>query len=228
MNVEIRNTRIEDYPEIKKLCEEVYVDSPPWQLNQIESHLKIFPEGQFVAEAEDGSIVGMASSLIVYWNDYEMNDSWRDFTDYGLFTNHDPELGRTLYGAEIMVSPRAQGKGVGKKIYKERENLTRRLELLRIRAGARLRGYCTYANELSPEKYVISVIEGKLFDPTLSFQLKRGFHVLDVVRGYLRHDPESLGYAAVIEWLNEEEAEPKDYLKGNPIYKVKSPFSSRV
>jgi hypothetical protein len=31
--------------------------------------------------------------------------------------------------------------------------------------------------------------------------------VLAVVSGYLRHDPESLGFAAVIEWLNPDAPE---------------------
>ncbi|GEM_PF-1459647 len=43
----------------------------------------------------------MAASLIVLWNDYDMKASWRDFTDHDMFTNHDPERGRTLYGAEV-------------------------------------------------------------------------------------------------------------------------------
>jgi hypothetical protein len=52
-------------------------------------------------------------------------------------------------------------------------------------------------------------VQGELSDPTLSFQLRRGFRVLATVSGYLRHDPESLGYAAVIEWLNPEvQAQP--------------------
>ncbi|MCI0391401.1 MAG: hypothetical protein MOB07_21890 [Acidobacteria bacterium] len=37
------------------------------------------------------------------------------------------------------------------------------------------------------------------------------FFVLAIVVGYLRHDPRSLGYAAVIEWLNERVAKPEDY-----------------
>ena len=52
---------------------------------------------------------------------------------------------------------------------------------------------------------------GQLADPTLSFQLKRGFRVLAVVAGYLRHDPESLGYAAVIELVNAAVARPEDW-----------------
>jgi hypothetical protein len=49
---------------------------------------------------------------------------------------------------------------------------------------------------------VVDVVEGLEYDATLSFQLKEGFHVLAVVPHYLTDDPESLGYAAVIEWLN--------------------------
>ena len=44
-------------------------------------------------------------------------------------------------------------------------------------------------------------IRGELRDPTLSFQPGRGF-LLTVAPGYLRHDPASLGDAAVNERLN--------------------------
>jgi hypothetical protein len=77
-----------------------------------------------------------------------------------------------------------------------------RLGLRRIRAGARLRGYHAHADRLTAEEYVARVVRGEIHDPTLSFQLKRGFKVIAVVSGYLRHDPESLGHAAVIEWIN--------------------------
>ncbi len=72
-------------------------------------------------------VVGMAASLIVFWDDYDMKDSWRDFTDHGMFTNHDPVKGRTLYGAEVMVRPSMQGRGIGSKIYHARRELVRRL-----------------------------------------------------------------------------------------------------
>jgi ribosomal protein S18 acetylase RimI-like enzyme len=220
VNFRVRNTQPEDMPAIQKLCETVYPDSPPWGPTQIESHLRVFPQGQFVAEEiATGKVVGFSASLIIFWDDYDFRDSWRDFTSGGMFTNHDPEDGRTLYGAEVMVDPAYQGQGIGKMIYRERENLARRFRLLRIRAGARLRGYCTYASEMSPEEYTIQVIDKKIFDPTLSFQLKNGFSVLSVVSGYLRYDKESLGYAAVIEWINDEVAKPQHYLLGEPKYR---------
>lgn len=208
----VRTTTPSDFEAIRALSEAVYPGSPAWSLAQLASHHQVFPEGQFVAvDRASGGIVGMAASLIVWWNDYEMTSSWRDFTDRGFFTNHDPEKGRTLYGAEVMVHPSRQGAGVGKKLYDARRELTIRLSLLRIRAGARLRNYHRYADRLDPEEYVIKVVRGELGDPTLSFQLKRGFVVIAVVSNYLRHDPESLGHAAVIEWLNPAVATAEDY-----------------
>jgi hypothetical protein len=88
------------------------------------------------------------------------------------------------------------------------EGPPRQLRLLRIRGGARLRGYHDFARELSAEEYVRRVVHGELHDATLSFQLHEGFHVLAVVPHYLEHDPETLGYAALIEWLNPDLVEP--------------------
>jgi len=214
-----RNTRPEDFAGIIEMTRQVYPDSIPWTESQLASHLNVFPEGQFVAvESDTQRVVGMAASLIILWDDYDMTASWRDFTDAGMFTNHDPAHGRTLYGAEVMVAPEMQGGGAGKKLYAARRELVERLGLLRIRAGARLRGYNKYAPGISAEDYVIKVVKGELGDPTLSFQLHQRFDVLAVVSKYLRHDPESLGYAAIIEWLNVHVAKPEDYAGRDPRF----------
>lgn len=210
LGIRVRQRRPEDTPQIIDIFRAIYPDSPPWTPTQLTSHLEVFPEGQLVAEV-DGCVVGMAASLIVLWDDYSMDTSWRDFTDHGMFRNHDPARGRTLYGAEIMVHPAFQGLGVGKRLYEARRELVGRFGLLRIRAGARLAGYHRHAERLSPEDYTRRVVAGELTDPTLSFQLARGFAVIGVARHYLRHDPESLGHAAVIEWLNPKVATPADY-----------------
>jgi predicted N-acetyltransferase YhbS len=201
-SIQVRNTTAEDLAGIIEVTRRVYTATPPWTVDQLRSHQSIFPEGQFVALDGRGVVVGMAASLIVLWDDYRFDTTWRDFTANGMFTNHDPEHGRTLYAAEIMVDPAYQGMGIGGRLYTARRELVTRLGLRRIRAGARLRGYHRFATTLSPEQYVSRVELGELHDATLSFQLKRGFRVRAVVSGYLRHDPESRGYAAVIEWLN--------------------------
>ncbi len=215
----IRNTRPEDFSGIMEISRQVYPTVPPWMPLQLESHLRVFPEGQFVAvEPESQRVVGMAASLIVLWDDYDMQANWRDFTDRGMFTNHDPEYGRTLYGAEVMVRPGMQRRRVGTRLYKARRNLVQQLKLLRIRAGARLRGYHRHAKKMNAEEYVIRVLRGELRDATLTFQIKQGFHVLGVVSEYLQHDPESLGYAAVIEWINPLVATPADYAGRDPRF----------
>jgi GNAT superfamily N-acetyltransferase len=217
----VRNTTPADFEGIQDMSREVYTASPPWSDAQLSSHLTVFPEGQFVAvDAESGHVVGTAASLIVLWDDYDLATGWHDFTDSGMFTNHDPERGRTLYGAEIMVRPGLQGRGIGKKLYQARRRLVETRGLLRIRAGARLRGYHRYAGEMSAEDYVVRVVNGTIGDPTLSFQLRQGFRVLAVVPAYLRRDPESLGFAAVIEWINAAVAKPDDYGHGDPRFEL--------
>lgn len=219
----VRETRPSDFDAIVDMCRLVYTVSTPWSVEQLASHHHEFPEGQFVAvDPASGQLIGMAASLIIAWDDYEPQGAWRGFTDHGMFTNHDPKSGRTLYGAEVMALPSEQGHGVGSALYRARRDLAERLGLLRIRAGARLRGYGAYAGTLTPVEYVLRVVRQEIFDPTLSFQLRRGFHVIDVVSGYLRHDDESLGYAATIQWLNEAVAKPGDYGTGNPAF---APFA---
>lgn len=203
MKIVIRQTQAEDFSQIIDLSKQIYLQKSAWTYEELASHLEIFPEGQFVAvEEQTGKIVGMSASLIILWNDYEISENWEEFTANGMFTNHDPVNGKTLYGAEIMVSSQTRRKGVGKKLYKARRKLVRDLGLLRIRAGARLRNYHRFADKFSAKEYVELVIEGKIKDPTLSFQIKQGFQVIAVVSGYLPDDGESLGKAAIIEWKN--------------------------
>ncbi len=216
--ISVRELRTEDFSAIHRISKQIYPDSPAWSDAQLASHLAVFPEGQLVAETA-GEVVGMAASLIVLWDDYAFETSWREFTANGFFTNHVPEKGRTLYGAEIMVQPARQGSGIGKALYDARRDLCKRLGLLRIRAGARLAGYHRSAAGMSPEEYTEKVVKGELTDPTLSFQLGRGFEVLAVARDYLRHDPESFGHAAVIEWINPAVATPADRGHGDPRYR---------
>lgn len=201
--VVVRRARAGDFAGIRALSALVYPGTPSWSETQLASHLQVFPDGQLVAvNTESGALIGMAASLIVLWDDYSLGSNWRDLTNGGMFTNHDPANGRTLYGAEVMVHPEWQGKGVGKALYAARRALARRLGLLRIRAGARLRDFHRYAGHLTPGEYVAAVVRGSLADRTLSFQLGQGFQVIGVVSGYLTHDPESQGHAAVIEWVN--------------------------
>jgi ribosomal protein S18 acetylase RimI-like enzyme len=212
VRVTVRNTEARDFDSIGDLCRRVYPETPPWSPAQLASHLSVFPDGQFVAVVDpDDRVVGMNASLIVHWDDYDTLDTWEQFTADGMFTNHNPGRGHTLYAAEAIVDPALQGHGVGSSLYTARRALVERHRLRRIRGGGRLRDYHTYAARMAPEEYVVAVVHGDLVDHTLTFQLHEGFHVLAVVPHYLSDDPESLGYAAVIEWLNPQEVQWEHY-----------------
>jgi len=208
--VSVRNTQCGDFAGISDLCKRIYPDTIPWSATELSSHLAIFPEGQYVAVyGPEEKVVGMCASLIVLWDDYKMLDGWEAFTGDGFFTNHDPKRGHTLYGAEVIVDSCLEHHGIGEKLYSARRSLVKKLGLWRIRGGSRLRGYHQHAGKVPPEDYVRQVVHGYLHDATLTFQLHQGFHVLAVVPHYLSDDPESLGYAAVIEWLNPETIVPE-------------------
>lgn len=208
----IRNTEPRDFAGIGALCRRVYPETAPWTPEQLASHLRVFAAGQFVAVyGEDEHVVGMSASLIVRWDHYDMFDSWEAFTANGMLTNHDAAQGHTLYGVEAIVDPTLQGHGMGHQLLMAQKGLAARLGLWRMRAGARLRDYHQHARRMSAPDYVIAVVHGQLVDHTLTFHLHEGFHVLAVVPHYLSEDSETLGYAALIEWLNAETVQPHHY-----------------
>ncbi|MDP0491406.1 MAG: GNAT family N-acetyltransferase [Verrucomicrobiota bacterium JB023] len=171
-----------------------------WKASHLESHQRVFPEGQIVALLED-RLVGAVASLIVPFHDQPYRPhTYAGITDDGYFYNHDPR-GDTLYGASVSVHPEARGLGIGAKLYEARRQLCRSLNLRRILAGGRIHGYHEHADKLSAADYVKAVEDGRLRDLVLSFQLREGF----VVRGVLDHylpDPLSHDHATLIEWLN--------------------------
>jgi len=67
--VKVRNTIKNDIPKIIDLQKQSYPYLAKygniWKTEELESHLEIFPEGQFIAVEPDGTIVGSASTLIV-------------------------------------------------------------------------------------------------------------------------------------------------------------------
>ena len=196
----IRNTTPAHFDDIRELQSKVYPGLKPWSYEQLENHLKVFTEGQFVADLE-GKIVGTASSFKILWDEYGPDHNWKEITGSGMFSTHNPE-GKTLYGAEVCVDPEFRKKGIGQKIYQERRELCRRLNLKRIIAAGRLPNYYLYAGKMDPHTYCLKVLWGDIYDPVLRFQLKQGFQFCDIVENYLHGDTQSLEYASLIVWLN--------------------------
>jgi len=202
MAVTIRKLTAADIVAAADLQSRVYKAIPAFSEEQFNSLLGHFAEGQFVAE-EDGKLVGIAISLVVLWDDYSLHHTWAEVTNDGHFDTHDMG-GRTLYGAEVCVDPDCRGQGVGHALYEARRQLCRAMNLKRIIAGGRLPGYHEHAHHMSPEEYAKRVIWGDIYDPVLRFQLDEGFDYCGILHGYLPSDPEAIGNAALIVWLNRD------------------------
>jgi ribosomal protein S18 acetylase RimI-like enzyme len=203
--VKIRNTTEADISKIIDLQKESFPYlarySNFWRPEELKSHLRMFPEGQFVAVEPDGTVVSSASTLIVALETEYAEHTWKGITANGMFTNHNPHEGDSLYGADISTHPKYRHEGIGSMLYDARKKLVIELNLRRMIAGGRLFNYCKNADKMSAFEYAQKVIEGELRDPVLSFELDNGFNFIKILSNYL-DDVRSLNYASFIEWLN--------------------------
>jgi predicted amidohydrolase/GNAT superfamily N-acetyltransferase len=200
--VSVRQMSFDDVPAVVAMQRRVYPEELAWTPEELTQHLAVFPEGQLVAVDQAGRVVGSASSLIIDWDDYGEEAKWSTITGRGTFETHNP-LGTTLYGADMCVEESARRHGTGSLLYQARKETVRARGLKRLLTGGRIPGYAQVSSKITPQEYVAEVVRGKRKDPTLSFQLANGLVVLDVVPEYLE-DPESRGFATLLEWLNPE------------------------
>jgi len=202
--VMIRNTLPADIPKIVGLQKESFPFLARygniWHPEELQSHLRIFPQGQFVAVEPDGTLVGSASTLIVSLDPEYAEHTWKEITADGIFTNHNPE-GDSLYGADISTHPKYRHEGIGKMLYNTRKQLVTKLNLRRMIGGGRLFNYCEFAGRMSALEYAQRVVKGELRDPVLSFELDNEFKFIKILPNYL-DDVRSLNNASFIEWLN--------------------------
>ncbi|MFJ7745462.1 GNAT family N-acetyltransferase [Peribacillus sp. NPDC097295] len=198
--MEIRNMKPGDIDEIIAMQATCFPGMDPWKRDQLESHLEIFPEGQFVAEY-DGKVIGSCSSLIINFDEYDDRHTWDDVTDNGYITNHNPD-GYNLYGIEVMVHPKFRRMKIGQRLYDSRKELAAQMNLKSIIIGGRIPNYHKYADELLPREYVKEVQLHKIYDPVLSFQLLNGFTLMRINPNYLPDDLASNKYATLMEWNN--------------------------
>jgi ribosomal protein S18 acetylase RimI-like enzyme len=202
--VMIRNTLPADIPKVVGLQKESFPFLARygniWHPEELQSHLRIFPQGQFVAVEPDGTLVGSASTLIVSLDPEYAEHTWKEITADGTFTNHNPE-GDSLYGADISTHPKYRHEGIGKMLYNTRKQLVTKLNLRRMIGGGRLFNYCEFAGRMSALEYAQRVVKGELRDPVLSFELDNEFKFIKILPNYL-DDVRSLNNASFIEWLN--------------------------
>jgi len=210
----LRNTCLSDYPALTDIMDQVYGRAGgAWTLEQFESQLARFPEGQICIE-DNGKVIAAVISVVVDYKKFGDFHTHNDITGDGYLTTHDP-TGDTLYGVDVFVHPDYRGLRLGRRLYDARKELCRKLNLRRIIFGGRIPSYRKYSDELTPQQYIEEVKIREIYDPVLTFQLSNDFHVRRVITGYLPEDEESHGYAVISQWINIDFKEKRKLL-GEP------------
>lgn len=207
MSIEIKNLTVEklaigDYQQLLSAMEAAYPNwsGSFWSLKAIENLIEKFSAGQIVIKANE-KVVGCALSLIVDYEKFIDDHTYREITGNYTFNTHDPG-GNVLYGIEIFIHPDYRGLRLGRRLYDARKDLCENLNLSAIVFGGRIPNYHQHAGVLSPKEYIQKVKNKEIYDPVLSFQLSNDFHVKKVLRGYMPDDLQSKEYATLLEWDN--------------------------
>ncbi len=200
--IEVRNLTMKDYQSLKEAMIKAYINlgGQHWKEEAIQRLIDRFPAGQIVITYND-QVVGCALSIIVKYDKYDDNHTYRDITGNFSFETHDIK-GDTLYGIEVFVHPEYRGKRLARRLYDARKDLCERLNLKMIIAGGRLPNYAALASTETPRSYINKVKSREIYDPTLTFQLANDFQVKKVIKNYLPEDNESLGFATLLVWHN--------------------------
>ncbi|QJD85467.1 bifunctional GNAT family N-acetyltransferase/carbon-nitrogen hydrolase family protein [Cohnella herbarum] len=198
----IRNIERSDFDQIIALQNICFPNMGPWKKDQLESHVRTFPDGQICVEL-DGEIIGSCSSLIVNFDDYLEQHTYSEITDKGYIRNHNPR-GGNLYGMEVMVHPEFRRMKIGRRLYEARKRLAEQLNLKSIIVGGRIPGYHHYSDKMTPREYAEEVLQQNIYDPVLTFQMMNGFTLKRILNNYLSDDADSENYAALLEWNNIE------------------------
>ncbi len=200
--IQVRPLQIEDYQQLAQSFRRVYADGSDvfWTHEQIETLLRIFPEGQVVTVADD-KIVGCALSIIVDYDLVKGDHTYAKVTGNETFSTHNPN-GNILYGIEVFIHPDYRGLRLARRMYEYRKELCEKLNLKAIMFGGRIPNYHKYADRMRPKEYIEKVGKREIYDPVLTFQLSNDFHVRRVMTNYLPNDEESKHYACLLQWDN--------------------------
>ena len=217
--LEVRQARATDVSGIAALVRRVYDDMPAYTYGEIRGQMNNFAEGCFVAKL-DGKVVGYCASMRVSQALAFSPHDWDEITGNGFGSRHDP-TGDWLYGYEMCVDPKVRGTRIGRRLYEERRALAEQLELTGIVFAGRMPNLSRFWRRVEgPEDYLEKVIEAKLHDPVLRFQMANGFEPDGVMKNYLPEDKKSKAYAVRMVWKNPFVAVSYTHLTLPTIYSV--------
>ncbi len=201
-DIVIMNTQPEHATALEELQQIVFPTLNPASLMREEhylNHIRIFPEGQFVA-LHKGKVIGMTTSIRYHFPDGSFH-TFNEILAGGFLNTHEPN-GDWLYGMDIGTHPNFRGKGIATYLYDARQATVYKLKLKGQFTYGMLNGYGVAKSKMSAEEYYQKVITHQLKDPTVSRQMKNGFKPQGLVAGYV-DDPACGGYCVFLIRENE-------------------------
>lgn len=159
-------------------------------------HVEIFPEGQFVALASGDRPVAATTTLRLNLDLRRPQHRFPEFLGGLFLTAHHPE-GEWLYGADVGVHPDWRRQGIARALYAARQAVARRLGLRGQLTVGMLNGYGAVAARMSAEDYYERLVAGEIRDPTVSAQMRIGFHPGGLIPDYVQ-DPRCGGYGVLL------------------------------
>lgn len=199
----VRNATPADVDAIVDLSERVYapLDMEAYPRSAIVGQINNFPQGQIVVMVGE-TLVGYCATFRISGKLALKPHTWAEITGNGFASRHDIK-GDWLYGMEICIDNAYRGSRIGQRLYNERKKLCQSLELKGVVFAGRLPNLARRLKKMKTvENYIDQVLQKKIKDPVLSFQLRNGFEILDIIPNYLPEDKQSLGYAALLKWDN--------------------------
>jgi predicted amidohydrolase/GNAT superfamily N-acetyltransferase len=201
-NIELKYLDLKDYKELQEAMRSAYTTMPDsiWDEKQIKVLIDKFQEGQVVIKI-NGQIAGCALSIIVDYNTFDHNHTYKDITGSYTFSTHSTN-GDVLYGIDVFIKPEFRGLRLGRRLYDYRKELCERLNLRGVAFGGRIPNYGKHSDELTPQQYIDKVRRKEIHDPVLNFQISNDFHPTRILKNYLEGDKASKDYAVLLEWDN--------------------------
>jgi predicted amidohydrolase/GNAT superfamily N-acetyltransferase len=201
-NIELKYLDLKDYKELQEAMRAAYITMPDsiWKEDQIKVLIDNFQEGQVVIKI-NGQIAGCALSIIVDYDTFDENHTYKDITGNYTFSTHNSD-GSVLYGIDVFIKPEFRGLRLGRRLYDYRKELCERLNLRGVAFGGRIPNYHKFSDELTPKQYIDKVRRKEIHDPVLNFQISNDFHPTRILKNYLEGDTSSGEYAVLLEWDN--------------------------